>query len=66
MRAGVAAFVLTSGSQTGGEMAESFVRALPKMLRLLATRRKPFLATVSRGGQVAMKVGGERLGGIRR
>ncbi len=65
MGAGAAAFVLTSGTQTGREMADSFVRALPKILRFLATRQRPFLATVSRGGEVTMKRGGGRLGDVK-
>ncbi|HWY43356.1 MAG TPA: hypothetical protein VNX66_07665 [Candidatus Sulfotelmatobacter sp.] len=46
------AFVLTARDVTGPEMAEIFVKALPKMLRILERTPGPFLARVTRGGQV--------------
>lgn len=50
--AGLRAFVLTSASATGAQMAAAFVAALPKMLRLVATRSGPWIAAVSASGSV--------------
>ena len=46
------AFVLTARDVTGAEMAQIFVGALPKMLKILERTPGPFLARVTRGGQV--------------
>jgi hypothetical protein len=56
LSAGVAAFVLTAADVTGQEMAEAFVRALPKMRRMLIGQRRPFIARVSAGGSVSLIV----------
>jgi hypothetical protein len=64
--AGVGAFFLTSGQSTGKENAKSFVAALPKMLKIVAKRTRPFVATISEGGNLAIVKGGERKGGIKR
>jgi hypothetical protein len=66
MDAGVAAFVLTAGDLTGAEMAEALVKALPRMRRMVAKHLRPFIATVSRSGDVTLKLGGERRGGVKR
>ena len=52
--AGVAAFFLTSGNLQGPEMADAFVRAIPKMLGLLASTPRPFIARVTRTGDVEL------------
>lgn len=54
MRAGVGAFVLTTGDLKGDEMAKIFVKALPAISKFLAKHRKPFIAKVIRGGTVSM------------
>ena len=54
MQAGVRAFVLTAGNIDGTEMAEIFVKALPKIRRFAAKYSPPFIATVSRSGSVSM------------
>jgi hypothetical protein len=46
--AGGRAFFLTSGTMTGAEMAEAFVRHLPSMRRIVAEHPAPLLALVSR------------------
>jgi hypothetical protein len=52
LSAGVAAFVLTSGDLTGPEMAQAFVRALPRIRRMLVGQPRPFIARVSASGDV--------------
>jgi len=52
MEAGVRAFVLTSGSMTGSEMARALVAALPRMLRMIDALPGPWIAGVSRSGVV--------------
>ncbi len=66
INAGGAAFVLTGGDMRGIDVAEAFARALPTMIRCSQKRARPFLATVSAGGTVTMKFGGERLGSVKR
>ncbi len=53
MDAGVAAFVLTAGEMRGEEMGEVFATALPRMLRFLEKNSPPFIATVTRKGNVS-------------
>lgn len=55
----VALFALASGNLTGEEMAQAFVAALPRMARVLATQRPPFVAKVTRSGDVSMVFRGE-------
>lgn len=50
----VKAFVLTSTQLQGIEMADAFVKALPRIKRLLAKHRAPFLGRVSRHGKVSL------------
>ncbi|MGH7844205.1 MAG: hypothetical protein ACREQW_03410 [Candidatus Binatia bacterium] len=50
----VKAFVLTSTQLQGREMAAAFVRALPRMKRLIARHAPPFIARVSRDGKVSL------------
>jgi predicted nuclease of predicted toxin-antitoxin system len=52
MEAGVRAFVLTSGSATGSEMARALIAALPRMLRMVHAQPGPWIAAVSRSGSV--------------
>ncbi len=54
MRAGVAAFILTSGDLQSEEMAQIFVKALPAISRFLAKYHRPFIAKVTRNGSVAL------------
>jgi hypothetical protein len=58
LAAGVAAFVLTAGDLNGSEMAEAFVRALPRMRRMLVGQPRPFIARVSPQGTVRLIVRG--------
>jgi hypothetical protein len=50
----VKAFVLTSTQLHGAEMAEAFVKALPRMKRLIDKYPAPFLGRISRNGKVAL------------
>jgi hypothetical protein len=54
MAAGVKAFILTSGNLRADEQAEAFRIALPKMLELCAQHPGPFIARVTRTGDVAI------------
>lgn len=58
LSAGVAAFVLTAGDLSGPEMSQAFVKALPKMKRMLIGQPRPFIARVSPGGVVTLIVRG--------
>jgi PIN like domain len=50
----VRAFVLTSTQLQGSEMAAAFVKALPRIKRLIASRAPPLLGRVSRNGKVSL------------
>lgn len=52
LSAGVAAFVLTAGDLSGPEMANAFVRAMPKMNRMLIGQKKPFIAAFRHMGSL--------------
>lgn len=52
MAAGVRAFILTSGNLRSEEQAEAFRRALPAMQTLCNARTGPFIARVTRSGNV--------------
>ncbi len=52
MKAGVAAFILTSADLKGKEMAEIFVSALPAIFKTLKKHHKPFIAKIIRNGKV--------------
>jgi len=54
VKAQVAMFTLTSGNLTGEEMAQAFVKALPRIYRFLAKHRPPFIARITRSGEVSM------------
>src|SRR5262245_39901932 len=51
---GVRAFVLTGGNMKATDMAQSFLAAMPKMKRILAKTRTPFVASVTRAGDVTI------------
>ena len=53
-RANVAAFVLTGKNLTGQELADQLRAALPRILRVLQTKRPPFIATVGANGRVTI------------
>lgn len=53
-KAGVKTFVLTSGQLQGKEMAEAFIKALPKMKRLPIRRQGFVIAKVMRSGTVSV------------
>ena len=63
--AGVAAFMLTATGVGGAEMARILVAALPRMLSLVHTRTRPFIATISGSGKIDVIRGGARRGGVR-
>lgn len=52
LASGVRAFVLTAANLTGEKMAQAFVRALPRIYRLVAAIPPPFVARLNRGGVV--------------
>ena len=54
MKAGVAAFILTSGDLQGQEMARIFVRALAAIKRFLKKHKKPFIAKIGRDGSISL------------
>jgi predicted nuclease of predicted toxin-antitoxin system len=54
MKAGVAAFILTSGDLQGEEMAQIFVKALPKITWFLQKHAKPFIAKITKDGSVSL------------
>ncbi len=54
MKAGVAAFILTSGDLHGEEMAQIFVKALPRIERFLRKHAKPFIAKIAKDGSVSL------------
>lgn len=53
-RAGVSAFVLTSGNLSGDGMAAAFARALPRMVRTVQQSSSPFIGTVTKDGSVSV------------
>ena len=54
MKAGVAAFILTSGDLHGEEMAQIFAKALPRITRFLQKHAKPFIAKITKDGSISM------------
>jgi hypothetical protein len=50
----VALFIFTGKRMRGTAIADALVRALPAMMELLATKRRPFVAKVSRAGAVSV------------
>ena len=54
MKAGVAAFILTSADLKGNEMAEIFVNSLPGMLKVIKKHPRPFIAKITSNGKVSV------------
>jgi hypothetical protein len=52
LTAHVRAFVLTSGELQGPQMAEAFVKAMPRIERILVRIKEPFVAKVMKSGRV--------------
>jgi predicted nuclease of predicted toxin-antitoxin system len=52
MASGVPAFVLTAGNVRGDEMAAIFAGALPKILKFMRKHKPPFVAALTRRGQI--------------
>jgi hypothetical protein len=50
----VRAFAFSSGNLRAEEMAEIFLKALPKIMRFVEEGRAPFLATITKSGDVQM------------
>jgi hypothetical protein len=48
------AFAFSSGNLRAEEMAAIFVKALPKIMRFLDEEQAPFLATITKSGDVLM------------
>jgi len=66
MSAGIGAFFLSGTEMTGEDMAQAFVAALSEMSHVVEKRVRPFIAYVSRSGDISMKIGGARRGGVKR
>jgi predicted nuclease of predicted toxin-antitoxin system len=54
LNANVAAFILTSGRITGEDMGRAFVKAHSLMLKFLSEHQRPFIAAVTRDGEVKL------------
>ena len=52
LRSGARAFVLPSGNMSGQEMASTVVKALPKIQRFVNKNQPPFIARISKAGDV--------------
>lgn len=52
IESGVRAFILTGKGGTGEEMAGSLLHALPAILHLCGSASPPFIAHITKGGQV--------------
>ena len=59
---GVRAFAFTRGNFSGEEMAAIFLKALPKIQKFLRKHKRPFIATITREGNVRMIVGHRETG----
>jgi len=66
LTANVAAFMLTATDLTGADMGRLLAAVIPRMTTLVRSRARPFIATISRQGQVTIIQGGARRGGIRK
>jgi len=54
LAAGVRAFAFASGNLSGEQMSDAIVKALPKMLKLLAGHRGAFVARITATSDVAI------------
>jgi len=52
MAAGVRAFFLRRGHRTGVEMYEIFKAAMPRILNIVAKHPGPFIALISKNGEI--------------
>jgi PIN domain-containing protein len=50
----VRVFIFGSGEMKAQEMADAFIRALPKIFRLIRNKPAPFFARISRTGLVSL------------
>lgn len=50
----VALFIFRGGSMRGDEIAQVLAGALPKILRMVRTQSRPFIASISKAGQVGL------------
>jgi hypothetical protein len=58
--------MLTATDLTGEAMARLLVTCIPRLTTFARSRARPFIATISRQGQVTIIQGGVRRGGIRK
>lgn len=56
---GVKEFVFASGNLSGQEMADALEKALPKMARIASRTKPPFVAAITRSGEVHLRWEGE-------
>lgn len=54
-RNAVREFVFASGNMSGQEMADALELAIPKMRKLCRKLRPPFVAAITRGGEVHLR-----------
>jgi hypothetical protein len=54
LKSGAPAFASTAGNITGDQLADSFLIAMPQILKFLRHHTPPYIATVSRHGHVRM------------
>ena len=54
LRGEVRAFAFTSGALSGPEMADAIVKALPKMMKVLASHPRAFIARITATSDVAI------------
>ena len=54
LRSGARAFILPSGNMSGKEMAATVVKALPRIQRFIGKHPPPFIARITRSGDVRM------------
>ena len=54
MKSGTHSFILTSGEQTGPDMAKAYAAALPAMIAMIEKFQAPFVGTVSLAGNVSV------------
>lgn len=51
---GARAFAFASGSLSGAEMADAIIKALPKIMTVLASHRRAFVARITAASDVAI------------
>lgn len=66
VNAGVAAFMLTGGDVCMAEIVKAVGTALPRMLRHCKKQRRPFIAMISKSGEVRLDLDSGRWGGAQR